>query len=81
MLLSHPSAVVRNEFQKEKMAAGIFVANQYLWNSALIQLDITTEVSDRFDCELFIRSRNFMISHSQFSQWLSIAFQILESLQ
>ena len=64
MLLSHPSAVVRNEFQKEKMLAGIFVANQYLGNSALIQLDITTKVSDRFDCELFIRSRNFMTSWS-----------------
>ena len=29
--------------------------------SALMQLDITTEVNDRLDCE-FIRSRNFMIS-------------------
>jgi len=34
------------------MSAGIFVADQYLWNSALIQLDIAIEVRDRFYREL-----------------------------
>ena len=56
-LFSYQGAVVGNV--SEKLSRRIVVANQC--NYELIQLDIVTEVSERFDCE-FIRFRNFMIS-------------------
>ena len=62
-----------------KLSCGIYVANQYLCNSDLIQSDIATEVRESFDCE-FIRSRNFMISRSFSVNIISISDGINLSL-